>query len=125
MTISKSQLVAEWVEAKDKFDRYKKLENELRVKVVETFFPTGGEGSHKVDFRGIEVKATIKYNYRLDQKELEELEDDFSDGEAACIKRKPSLDLTKYRALGDENDVSLSDCIIITPGLPSLAIKEW
>jgi len=124
MTISKSKLIADYVEAKAKFDHFKKLENTLRVKVVDTFFPSGGEGSHNLDFKNVEIKATIKYNYRLDQDELAESEDGFNEAEMACIKRKPSLDLTKFRALSEIDRISIDDCIIITPGLPSVVIKE-
>ena len=124
MTISKSKLIADYIEAKSGADYYKKLENELRVKIVETMFPTAGEGTHNMDFGDVEIKATVRFNYKFDAKELEDLEGDFNEMEAACVKRKPSLDVTKYKSLSESDKQTIDEAVVITPGLPTLVVKE-
>ena len=122
MSISKTKLIGEWIDAKSKFDFYKKQESELRIKLVEQFFPTAGEGTHNIEFRDVAIKATVRFNYKFNVKELEEVEDCLTDDELACIKRNPTLDVTKFKNLGEEC-IMIHDAVVITPGLPTLVIK--
>jgi len=122
--MSKTKLLADYVEAKASADRFKKLENELRIKIVEQFFPTAGEGTHNSTFKGLELKATVRYNYKFDLDELKMIEEMLNENEAACVRRRPSLDLTKFKALDPDDKVLIEDAIIITPGLPTLTVKE-
>ena len=124
MSISKTKLIEEYRDAKFKLDHFKRLENELRIKIVEIFFPSGGEGTHTTEFKDFEVKGTIKYNYKFDQNELKAYRSAFSPEELTCIKETPSFNLTAYRKLGDDEKETIDQCIVITPGLPGLEIKE-
>jgi hypothetical protein len=124
MSISKSKLIAEYVEAKASADRFKKLENSLRIKIVDEFFPVAGEGTHNSCFKNMDLKVTVRYNYKFDKDELALVEPMLNDEEAACIKRNPTLDLTKFKSLAPGDKVMIEDAIIITPGLPTLTIKE-
>jgi hypothetical protein len=124
MSTSKSGLIQDYLEAKKLASEYKKQENDLRVRIVEQFFPSAGEGTHTTDFKGWEIKAGVRYNYKFDAKSLEEYEYLFNEAEAACVKRKPELQLSAYRKLSDEERATIDSCVVVTPGLPTLDIEE-
>lgn len=124
MSLSKSEILREYVEVKKQAKFYKDRENALRIKIVENFFPSEGEGTHTTIFKDWEVKAEIRYNYKFNQKDLEEYEYLFNTAEAACVKRRPELSLSAYRKLSDEEKATIDSCIVVTPGLPTLDIEE-
>ena len=124
MTASKSGLITEYIEAKKEAARWKAEENDLRVKIVETFAPNAGEGTVTEYFKDWEIKCGIRYNYKFNEADLLENEVLFSEAEAECVERKPKLSLTKYRKLGDDEKGLIDNCIVITPGLPTLDIQE-
>ena len=116
-------LIAAHIDAKSNLDRFKAEEKKLRIELINILFPTSGEGTHTMFHEGFKVKCAIKMNYNIDANALKEWEELFSPEEARVILRKPSLDLTNYRKLDEDDKMWIDDCITVTPGLPSLSIE--
>lgn len=121
-TKKRSELIADYEDAKVKLNHYKKRENELRLAVIDEFFPNGTEGTLTETFGQHKIKGTFRLNYKLDQEAFADNENYMGDDELACIARKPSIILSAYKALRPEDKLFIDDCVTISPGLPSLAI---
>ena len=117
-------IINEWIEAKKKLDEYKKLESELRMSILTTVWPNSHEGIFKKEIEGIEIKGTFENSAKIDVAELEQLEESMTEDELDCITYKPSLSMTKYKALADEERETLDECISFKPAMPTLSIKE-
>jgi len=115
--------ISDYVRTKELFNKYKKLETEQRVGLLEKLFPAAGVGTLTEYKAGMKIKGTFRLNYKVDLEALETFEADFSEDEARCIVRKPTLNLTDYKKLDDVDRISLDMCITATPGLPALSIE--
>lgn len=122
-TKEKASLLAQYQAAKNNLDYFKKEEHELRLKVIDEFFPNAGDGTVTTHHDQLKIKATFRMNYKVDVKALEENEPFFTEAEKACIVRKPSLSVTNYKKLDPDSNVFLDDCLTITPGLPSVSVE--
>lgn len=116
----KMMIVDEWIAAKAKMDHYKKIEAKLRKDIVLEFFSDCSEGTQDLVIEGYQLKAGIKLNRTIDTSELETLEHLFSEEEASCITRKPSLSMTAYRKLDEHERTTLDMCITTKPAMPTL-----
>ena len=125
MTISKSALITEYLEHKQLSALHKRKENELRIKIIEQFFPNAGEGTHTELFKEWEIRGGIRYNYKIDEAALADVEHLLTDSEKSCIKRKPELALGVYRKLDDDERKNVDEFVTIKPGLPTLSIDEY
>jgi|TARA_R110001606_G_scaffold386854_2_gene551132 hypothetical protein len=121
-----SELINKWKAAKSAMDASKKLESELRIEVIENVFPNAGEGTSTHFFYDSQMdrklKVNIRMNYKLNLSDLKDWEELMTEEEAACIKRKPSLDLAKYRQL--EHSGLIDQCVEVSPGMPSLSLED-
>lgn len=117
-----SNLIERYNDAKSKLAQFKKLENQIRLEVIDQYFPKAIEGTHNQELTGYEIKATFKMNHKFDAKALEKIVEDLSEEEFACINYKPSLKLAEYKKLSDSERELLDETIITTPALPSIKI---
>ena len=115
-----STLVQDYMEAKDRLTHYKKRENALRLAMIDAFFPNESEGTANTGYEQFSIKGTFKMNHKLKNMSEEEL-DSLTEEELDCIAMKPSLILSKYKALEDSD--LLDELITVTPALPSLVVK--
>lgn len=137
-----SELLQEWLNAKNAMDAAKNLEMELRKQVVAAFpFPAGAkEGTHRIDLNaGYQLKVVLKQNYNLDNKNgatdkaLAAWEEaGKTDVEKALrsaiadrlVKWKPELSITEYRLLDAAALAALQPVLTITDGSPALELVE-
>tara|TARA_R110000803_G_scaffold85829_3_gene152217 strand:+ start:174 stop:602 length:429 start_codon:yes stop_codon:yes gene_type:complete len=124
------ELINKWKAAKSALDSAKKLESSLRLEVIENVFPNAGEGTTNHFYYDSQMdrklKVNVRMNYKLNLADLKDWEDFMSEEEAACIKRTPTLDLTKYRQLDRDigNRPIIDQCVEVTPGMPSLSVED-
>lgn len=119
-----STLLASHMEAKAHLDSWKAKEKALRIQVIDELFPSAGEGTHTILENGLKIKCAIKMNYKFDLEELSIWEEQFTDEEKRCVRRNPTLDLTEYRRLSENDKMMIDECVTVTPGLPALTIVE-
>jgi hypothetical protein len=115
------ELINEYVKVKGEFDKLKKLESELRVKLIDEMFLDQSEGTRKIEANGLQISASFGVNYRIDTDLLDDIYNMLSPEEQDCIKLKPSLVISAYKKL-EERDM-LDDCISVSPAMPSVKIK--
>lgn len=118
-----NKLINEYIEAKEALNKYKKLEADLRIKVLDEVFSDQTPGSHTEIINGLKVKGGFKLNHKLDVKMASELFDSMTEEEQSCIKFKPSLSLKEYNDLEDVDTYILDDCITVVPAMPTLSIE--
>jgi hypothetical protein len=111
-----------YLDAKSNLTYYKALEKELRIEIAEELFPNAVEGTHNLLKGDYIIKGGFKLNYKIDQEMLAGYEDAFSEEEENCIRYKPELIMKDYKELDEDERTNLDNCLVITPGLPSIKI---
>lgn len=116
-------LLSSYLDAKAQLDHFKKLESELRIELLERCFgPDNPAGTVNTTVGNYAVKGTFKMNIRLSEEEFYDIQDDLTDAEAMCVRMKPTLVLGDYNKL--DNTSKLDECLTVSPGMPSVSIKE-
>lgn len=105
----------------NKLREIKAEEMKLRLDICAALLKQAPVGLSKVIDEGLLIKATRKVTYKLDEEELEDIYDDLSDAEMACIKFKPNLILKNYKMLDDAP--LLNDLITVQEATPTLDIS--
>ena len=103
--------------------RIKDEESDLRDEICDYLASKGFTeyGTQRIkDVIGLNVKIVRKINYSLNAKELDDIYDDLSEEEQACIKFKPELVIGKYNKLDCESE--LDNIIIAKDAKPSLEV---
>lgn len=118
-----TQKIEEYLEVKANLDKYKKLESEMRVAILEEAFPNASEGTLNSFAGEYQIKGTFKMTHKLDASLVEENYDDMSKEEKECISFKPSLSLAAYKKLDEDDGYLLNECITVSPAMPSLKIQ--
>ena len=112
--------IEEYVEAKRNLDVAKRVEAKLRLEITDTF--TQGIGTHTREIGRYEVKAVFRNSFNIDPKMLSSVEDKLSAEEFLCINYKPTLRLSEYKQLDEEERTTLDECVIVKPSMPSLKV---
>jgi hypothetical protein len=107
--LSQDELLMAWQKIKNDIETLKKSEMDLRKYIATRAFPEKREGTNTVELgNGYELKAKIKYNYKLDndnakiQAGLEKLAKTGNDGSFIAermISWKPNFLLSEYRPI--------------------------
>ena len=113
-------LLHDFIDAKSKLDKYKKLEAKLRVELLNELFPTAGTGTFKTEIEGLEITGSFKNNVRIDQADFKTFLPFLTDEELSCIKYTPSLITAKYSQLHNQNVID--DMLVTTPAMPTITI---
>ena len=71
----------------------------------------------------LSIKGTFKNTFTLDPT-VEEVFNDLSDAEQACIAFKPSLKLSIYKELEPELKEELDKWLTVKPAMPTVKIEE-
>lgn len=116
-----NKLIAEWNEAKKNLDKYKKLELELREKVIKEY--PGDLGTTHTEGRDFKLTITRGVTRAVDQAELAIVWEDLNDIEKACISYKPNLDARLFDKLPP--DSLLSRAITVKPSLPTVKVEVY
>ena len=121
------QDVLDFAEAQGTLAKAKKVELELRKKIISHFrYGDKLEGvQHKsLDGLDMDILVTLKLTRSLDTDALDALWSELTEDQRACVEYKPSLNLKNYRALllnGDEGE--LINIVTEKPALPSVVLK--
>lgn len=117
------ELIQSYIAAKAKLAECKKLEAELRIKVLEIAFPDSTVGTYNTFSNDYKIKGVFKNNITINTEKMNETYDSLSPAEKMCVNFKPSLKLSVYNELEPEEKELLDDCITIKPAMPTLTIE--
>ncbi len=124
-----TSLLDKWEVAKIGLDHYKKQEAELRAQIVETFFQSNDTGTFHHDAPdGRDLVCVKKDNYNLDAERTYEAAHTIADaiGPALATRLiiwKPTLSVSEYKKLTNEQRDLLRDCLTIKPATPTLELR--
>lgn len=141
---SRDEVLMEWQRLQVELSKLKEAELEFRKYVVKRAFPNPTEGTNKIELgNGYELKAAIKYNYKLDSdnKKIEEALDRIAKigNQGAFIVERlvswsPHFLITEYREVckeaeeGNESAKQIlkevNSILTITDAAPNVEIKE-
>lgn len=118
----------EWYAAQEQLKKLKEREMELRKKIFAFCFPSPVEGTNTYQ---LAEGFVIKGKYPITRKVQIELYDVVKDRirEAGVVledllKWEPSLVLSEYRKLSDEQRQAVDMCLEVKPGSPALEITK-
>ena len=126
MSVTK-KMITDHSEAVAQLKKYKKLELELRNKIISKYKFDSMEGIQKKglatkDFSA-EIAITRKLTRKLDADAVESLWSTMSEEERDAINHKPSLDLKAYKDLVETGTIGvLHQAITETPAQPTLKV---
>ncbi len=122
-------LLEVWEQANIGLDHYKKQEAELRAQIVETLFQSNDTGTfHYDEPYGRDLVCVKKDNYTLDPTSTYAAVNDIvtalgEEAAARLISWKPTLSISEYKKLTDEQRDLLRDCLTIKPATPTLELR--
>ena len=122
-----AQRITEWQDLQEKVKAAVKTEMALRKEIFAELFPSPKEGVNtKVLQDGRTIKATHKITREVDEPALTSAWSALVEAKLpvdALIKTKPSLVLSAFRTLTDEQHMIFDACLTIKPGAPSIEIE--
>lgn len=141
--LDQDKLLVLWQQKKDAIETAKSAEMELRKYIVNRAFPQKHEGTNTLELGGgYELKANVKFNYRLAdnvlvEATLNEIEKVGNEGQFIAdrlVSWTPNFLLTEYRALQEQAEKGsqqakdilklVEKMLTITDAAPELKIKE-
>jgi hypothetical protein len=124
-TVSQEDL-NEWFRLQDQLKKVKAAEMLLRQKIFGFYFPAPKEGTNSVPLTaGWVLKGKHSINRDVDIGTLGALKPVFAEAGIRyddLVAYKPSLVLSEYRTLTEEQHQLFDRCLIIKPGSPALEI---
>lgn len=131
---SQDEVLLHWQSLQTDLAKAKEQEMSFRKYVVSRAFPQKVEGTNTLALgNGYELKAGIKYNYKLDgdnekiEAALDELANAGNEGPFLAdrlVSWIPSLSIKEYRELSPQYKNIIDKVITITDAAPTLEIKE-
>jgi len=119
------QLLA-WKDAKRTLDAAKDAEMSMRKLIVETHFDATQVGTQNIELgQGWKVKAVVKQSYKLDTdaEKVEEVLDTLEDWQAErLVKWSPTLSVSEYKKLSDEDRAAIDKVLTIGFASPTLEL---
>ena len=117
--------LAYWYKLSQNLKELKAEELKLRKQIFNECFKET-EGSHQLDLEdGYVLKAKLPFTRTVDKGAFDALRKPLSEKGINCDKLvnfKPSLVLTEYRKLSEDESFAFSECLLTKPGTPSLEI---
>ncbi len=119
----KEVLLAEWFKVAADLKRLKACESLMRKSVVKAFFSDPKEGVNKeVLSDGYILEMTQSFDRKIDEAALKSMSDAFNEVDIisdAMLKYKPSLIVSAYRLLTDEQKKVFDQALVIKPASPT------
>lgn len=119
------QLLA-WKDAKRTLDAAKEAEMTMRKAIVEAHFDATKVGTQNIELgQGWKVKAVVKQNYKLDSdaEKVEDVLDTLEDWQAErLVKWSPTLSVSEYKKLSDEDRAAIDKVLTIDFASPTLEL---
>lgn len=120
-----TELVGAWYNAKEELAAIKQKELSLRKLVFADNFPEPKEGVNKVKLDDdYALKCTYKLTRKIVEEKLPEVPEEMKDKLKDLIKYKPSIVLSAYNKLTDEERNMFDNCLEISPATPALSIEK-
>ena len=113
----------QWLEVSAALKEAKEREKELRIEILEDFFPNAIEGTmNELDGEYI-IKGSFKLSHKLNAKKLDAISKALTIEEENCIKWTPTLIMANYKELSEDERLNLDACVTVSPALPTLKIS--
>jgi len=120
----KPDKLEEYMLIKEALSSIKKQELNLRLEILEEFFPAATGGTFNEEVGEFKIKGVFRNNVTIDADAYFDYEEQMSDAERCCVKMKPSIIAANFKDLDSHESTGLlEDCITVKPGLPSLTIE--
>ena len=124
--MTRDEKIMAWNEAKRTLDAAKAAEMEMRKSIVAAEFDTSKVGTQNVELgNGWKLKAVVKESYKLDSdvEKVEDMLDGLEDWQAErLVKWSPTLSVSEYKKLDDEDRAKVDKVLTIAPSSPTLEL---
>lgn len=124
--VAKGDILTAWRQAAEVLETVKKMEMELRKKLVSENFAESKAGSNKADVAGGQLVYTKKFTTSVDEELFDRVaqEADIAGIDVGLLfKVKHSLDNKRYKTLSDEQRVIIDQMLITKESAPVLEFK--
>ena len=124
--VNKGDVLTAWRQAQEVLDTVKKMEMELRKKLVADHFQESKAGANKTDVPGGELVYTKKFTTSVDEELFDKVaqEADIAGVDMGLLfKVKHSLDNKRYKTLSDEQRGIIDQMLITKESAPVLEFK--
>lgn len=124
--VAKGDVLTAWRQAQEVLDSVKKMEMELRKKLVAENFAESKTGANKADVAGGELVYTKKYTTSVDEELFDRVaqEADIAGVDVGLLfKVKHSLDNKRYKTLSDDQRAIVDQMLITKESAPVLEFR--
>lgn len=124
--VAKGDILTAWRQAAEVLENVKKMEMELRKKLVSENFAESKAGSNKTEVPGGELVYTKKFTTSVDEELFDRVaqEADIAGIDVGLLfKVKHSLDNKRYKTLSDEQKAIVDQMLITKESAPVLEFK--
>lgn len=124
--VNKGDVLTAWRQAQEVLDTVKKMEMELRKKLVSENFAESKAGANKTDVPGGELVYTKKFTTSVDEELFDRVsaEADIAGVDIGLLfKVKHSLDNKRYKTLSDDQRAIIDQMLITKESAPVLEFK--
>ena len=124
--VNEGNVLTAWRQAQEVLDTVKKMEMELRKKLVAENFAESKAGANKTDVPGGELVYTKKFTTSVDEELFDRVsaEADIAGVDIGLLfKVKHSLDNKRYKTLSDDQRAIIDQMLITKESAPVLEFK--
>lgn len=124
--VNKGDVLTAWRQAQEVLDTVKKMEMELRKKLVAENFAESKAGANKTDVPGGELVYTKKFTTSVDEELFDRVsaEADIAGVDIGLLfKVKHSLDNKRYKTLSDEQRMIVDQMLVTKESAPVLEFR--
>lgn len=124
--VNKGDVLTAWRQAQEVLETVKKMEMELRKKLVSENFAESKAGANKADVAGGQLVYTKKFTTSVDEELFDRVsaEADIAGVDIGLLfKVKHSLDNKRYKTLSDEQRAIIDQMLITKESAPVLEFK--
>ena len=124
--VEKGEIVTAWRQAQEVLDTVKKMEMELRKRLVSENFAESKTGANKADVNGGQLVYTKKYTTTVDEELFDKVaqEADIAGIDVGLLfKVKHSLDNKRYKALSDDQRTIIDQMLVTKESAPVLEFR--
>lgn len=124
--VNEGNVLTAWRQAQEVLDTVKKMEMELRKKLVAENFAESKAGSNKADVPGGELVYTKKFTTSVDEELFDKVaqEADIAGVDVGLLfKVKHSLDNKRYKTLSDDQRMIVDQMLVTKESAPVLEFR--
>lgn len=124
--VNEGNVLTAWRQAQEVLDTVKKMEMELRKRLVTENFAESKAGSNKADVAGGQLVYTKKYTTTVDEELFDKVaqEADVAGVDVGLLfKVKHNLDNKRYKALSDDQKAIVDQMLVTKESAPVLEFK--